>query len=128
MKTALICTPTETIRSGLQSNLTTADYVVDHALNHSEIYEILKYERRTVLISEARKDQFADFLRLSINRSPGITVFMMSGSQIFCLYPYRRVSSHLLSALTRAGITFPEQLLRFINPGSAVPLTVSLID
>jgi hypothetical protein len=127
MKSALICTPNETIRCGLQASLAEAAFAVSHVDRQGDIARALKQSNFDLLISEAPKSSFSELLKLSIVLNPLINVYVMNNGQIFCFYPYRRQSVDVINAIMNAGIKISHQLLRHTNPDLPTPGDVVIL-
>ena len=127
MKSALICTPNDAVRSGLLASLAQAEFAVSHVATEGEIPRALKNTTYDLLISEQPKSSFSEMLKLTILLNPRISVYVMNNSQIFCFYPFRRQSADVIKAIKEAGVTISTQLLRHTNPDWPAPDDVVLL-
>lgn len=95
------------MRERLAAALAGDGFTVDEAAGHDEVLAILKRGRRDAVISEARRDRFAEFLRLMLRLDPALRVHLFQEGQVFCHYPARGQPVALLFALDEAGLSFP---------------------
>ncbi len=127
MKTALICTPNDTVRSALLASLAQAAFAASHVATQGEVLRALKGTAYDLLISEQPRSSFSDMLKLTILLNPRISVFVMNNSQVFCLYPFRRQSADVIQAIKDGGVTISSQLLRHTNPDWPIPTDVVML-
>ncbi len=127
MKSALICTSNDTLRSALLASLAQAEFAVSHVATQDEILRTLKYATHDLLIAEQPKSSFSELLKLTIRLNPRISVLVMNNSQIFCLYPFQRQSADVIQAIKEAGVKISNQLLRHTNPDWPFPDDVVLL-
>jgi ribosomal protein S3AE len=116
MKSALICTPNESIRSGLLTCLMQAEFRVSHVDEQIDIYKAVKEDEYDLIISEVQKCNFASFMKTIIASNSATRIYLMDNSSIFCFYPFRRQSIELINAIKSAGIKISDQLLKHTNP------------
>jgi thioredoxin-related protein len=116
MKNALICTPNETIRSGLLTGLMQAEFRVSHVDEQGDIFKAVKQDEYDLLISEVHKCNFASLMKAIINANPSIKIYLMDNGSIFCFYPFCRQSIKFINTIKNAGVKISDQLLKHTNP------------
>jgi NAD(P)-dependent dehydrogenase (short-subunit alcohol dehydrogenase family) len=107
MPTVLICSPTRSVGIRLARELAAEGYDVDSAVGHAEVLELLREEPRDVVVAEARRDRFAEFLRRVIALRPGALVHLFERHIVFCHYPMNDQPVPLIYALDNAGLILP---------------------
>jgi hypothetical protein len=112
MSTALIYSPNNSVRKRLRDELTFAKYQVDTSESISEIFSLLKYEKRDYLIAEMMKYEFADLMKFCFYSNPLMNICLFSDLRVFCLYPFGDKPEAIVSAMEAAGIKTSPRLLR----------------
>jgi CheY-like chemotaxis protein len=113
MTTVMICSSNQKIVQSLQEQLIGAHYKVDTAFDHNEAINIMKYEKRDILIYQAAKDNFYNLLQASFSYNPAIVVHVFHENSIFCFYPIREQSLRLVKAMMASGLKLSPKLLKF---------------
>jgi hypothetical protein len=111
MSTALVYSPNITIRTRLSDELTFAKYQVDTIGGLSEIYALLKYEKRDFLIADTMKYDFYDLIKFCFYSNPSMHICLFSDLRVFCLYPLGDKPEAIISAMHAAGIKTSPRLL-----------------
>ena len=124
MKSVLVCSPSKSINERLAGELSRAGFVVDMAADHAEVLAMLKEEKRDVVVAEARRDRFAEFLKRLLSIRPGTLVHLFEHDLVFCHYPAQRQPVPLLFALDNAGLNLPGK--RDLRPSPAASESVFL--
>ncbi len=111
MNTVLVCAHTSATRDRLLEELAQS-FMVQAVHTHNDVLEHLKETATDVVIAEARRDHFADFLRRILEMRPAAQVHLFQDDWVFCHYPLKRPSPALVSAVDRAGLSYPSGLIR----------------
>lgn len=106
MKTVLVCSHTSATRDRLLEELAQG-FMVQAVLTHNEVLEHLKETAMDVVVAEARKDHFADFLRRILEMRPSTSVHLFQDDWVFCHYPMKKPQHALMHAVDRAGLSYP---------------------
>jgi hypothetical protein len=111
MKTILVCSHTSLMRDRLLEELSQG-FSVQAVHTHNDVLDYLKEFPVNVVVAEARRDHFADFLRRIIEMRPETAVHLFQDSYVFCHYPLKQPSHALMHALDAAGLAYPSGLIR----------------
>jgi hypothetical protein len=111
MKTVLVCSQTSTTRDRLLEELSQA-FVVQAVHTHNDVLEHVRETPTDIILAEARRDHFADFLRRILEMRPEAAVHLFQDSWVFCHYPLKRPSHALMHAVDGAGLAYPSGLVR----------------
>ncbi len=111
MKTVLVCSHTSATRDRLLEELSQA-FVVQAVHTHNDVLEHLKETATDIVVAEARRDHFADFLRRIIEMRPDTAVHLFQDNWIFCHYPLKRPTHAMIHAMEAAGLSYPSGLIR----------------
>ena len=111
MRTALICSPHQLIRDRLSEQLAKVDYTVDGVATSKAIFDVLKYQKRDVVIIESEKDNFSAVLIEIFKLNPKSIIHFFFEERIFCFYPCRSQPLSLIKAMTQAGLKISPRLL-----------------
>jgi hypothetical protein len=119
MPTALICSPTESVRERLRDQLAQTGYATEQAVHADEIYQLLKHMPCDVIIMESRRDNFAGLMRHIFRTNPLIAVHFFFERTVFCFYPMREQPSRLLQAIKLAGLAIAPRMLLHTRTGQS---------
>jgi DNA-binding NarL/FixJ family response regulator len=117
MPTALICSPTESVRERLRDQLAQTGYAIEQAAHPGEIYQLLKHAPCDVIVMESRRDNFAGLMRHIFQVNPRIIVHFFFEKTVFCFYPMREQPARLLKAIKLAGLTIAPRMLLHTRTG-----------
>jgi CheY-like chemotaxis protein len=107
MKSVIVCSPSKSTSERVATELSRAGFVVDMAADHAEVLALIKEEKRDIVVAEARRDRFAEFLKRLLSIRPGTLVHLFEHDLVFCHYPAQRQPVPLLFALDNAGLNLP---------------------
>jgi hypothetical protein len=125
MNTALVYSPNNSIRDRLRDELNFAKCNVDFSESILEIYSLLKYERRDVLIAEVMKYDFSDLIKFCYHSNSQMNIYLFCELRVFCLYPLGSKPEAIVNAIDAAGIKISPRLLG--RPQTLEPVEMALI-
>ncbi len=111
MNTVLVCSQTSSTRDRLLEELSQA-FMVQAVHTHNDVLEHVKETPTDIVVAEARRDHFADFLRRILEMRPEAMVHLFQDGWVFCYYPLKRPSHALMHAIDKAGLAYPSGLTR----------------
>jgi hypothetical protein len=131
MATALVYAASSLTRNRLNEQLSAAHYTVECVEQLDAVAAILRHEARDVIISEARKDNFAYLMRLAFVHNSNTILHFFEERSIFCFYPLQKQPAKLVDAILQSGLLLSSRLLQHTektHDGDGVDnLTVELL-
>jgi len=127
MKSVVVFTYQKAIYDRLAAQLTYEGFAVELAQGQQHVVELVREARRDIVIAEARRDHFADFLRNLLRIQPDLLVHLFNDQRVFCHYPMGRQPISLLFAIDNAGLTYPRaNSFQPTPPSAESPLVIEV--
>jgi hypothetical protein len=111
MKTAHLAARSPELAGSLDRGFADEGFATTTARSMDELVAALRGGGADVVVAEARREAFADFLKTAIRLQPRAVVYLIDGGAVFCRFPMRGRHPDVVAAIRGAGVSISDRLL-----------------